>query len=200
MAGFIASHVAESLARGGWSVRGVDAFTDTYPVRQKRDNVAAVFRSSDVELVVADLAHENLGPLLDGVESVVHLAGEPGVPASWGSGFATYVERNIVATQRLLEAAATAGVRRFVYASSSSVYGAETQALVESAVPRPLSPYGASKLAGEVLVGAYAQQRGLSTVSLRFFSVYGPRQRPDMANHRFIEAMLDHRPIAVFGD
>jgi nucleoside-diphosphate-sugar epimerase len=91
-------------------------------------------------------------------------------------------------------------VRRFVYASSSSVYGAETQALGESAVPRPLSPYGASKLAGEVLVGAYAQQRGLSTVSLRFFSVYGPRQRPDMATHRFIEAMLDHRPITVFGD
>jgi nucleoside-diphosphate-sugar epimerase len=200
MAGFIGSHVAESLARGGWSVRGVDAFTETYSLRQKRDNVAAVFRSSDVEFVVADLAREDLGPLLDGVDSVVHLAGEPGVPSSWGAGFATYVERNIVATQRLLEAATAAGVRRFVYASSSSVYGPEARPLVESATPRPLSPYGASKLAGEVLVGAYAQERGLSTVSLRFFSVYGPRQRPDMATHRFIEALLDGLPLQVHGD
>jgi nucleoside-diphosphate-sugar epimerase len=200
MAGFIGSHLAESLARGGWSVRGVDAFTATYPLRQKRDNVAEVFRSSDVELVVADLARDDLGTLLAGVDSVVHLAAEPGVPASWGTAFATYVERNIVATQRLLEAATAAGVRRFVYASSSSVYGPEARPLVESAVPRPLSPYGASKLAGEVLVGAYAQQRGLSTVSLRFFSVYGPRQRPDMATHRFVEALLDGRPLPVHGD
>ena len=124
----------------------------------------------------------------------------PGVPASWGPAFATYVERNVIATQRLLEAATAAGVRRFVYASSSSVYGPEQRPLVESAVPRPLSPYGASKLAGEVLVGAYAQERGLSTVSLRYFSVYGPRQRPDMAAHRFIEALLDHRPVHVYGD
>jgi UDP-glucuronate 4-epimerase len=200
IAGFIGSHLAEALVRNGWSVRGVDALTETYSVAQKRDNLAALAGLPDVDVVIADLARDDLRDLLDGVDVVVHLAGEPGVPASWGSGFATYVERNIVATQRLLEAAATAGVGRFVYASSSSVYGAEKKTLVESAVPRPLSPYGASKLAGEVPVGAYAQQRGLSAVSLRFFSVYGPRQRPDMANHRFIEAMLDHRPIEVFGD
>ena len=138
--------------------------------------------------------------LLEGVDAVVHLAGEPGVPASWGRAFPTYVERNIIATQRLLEAAAAAGVSRFVYASSSSVYGPEDRPLVESTVPRPLSPYGASKLAGEVLVGAYAQERGLSTVSLRYFSVFGPRQRPDMAAHRFIEALLDRRPLPVYGD
>jgi nucleoside-diphosphate-sugar epimerase len=200
IAGFIGSHLAESLAGNGWSVRGVDAFTDTYPLRQKRDNVAAVFRSSTPDLVIGDLARDDLRPLLDGVDAVVHLAGEPGVPASWGPAFGTYVERNIVATQRLLEAATAAGVTRFVYASSSSVYGPENRPLVESAVPRPLSPYGASKLAAEVLVGAYAQERGLSTVSLRYFSVFGPRQRPDMAAHRFIEALLDSRPVRVFGD
>jgi UDP-glucuronate 4-epimerase len=200
IAGFIGSHLAESLAQDGWSVRGVDAFTDTYATRQKRDNVAAVSRSSEFELVIGDLARDDLRPLLEGVDAVVHLAGEPGVPASWGPAFGTYVERNIVATQRLLEAATGAGVARFVYASSSSVYGPENRPLVESAVPRPLSPYGASKLAAEVLVGAYAQARGLSAVSLRYFSVFGPRQRPDMAAHRFIEALLDSRPVPVFGD
>ncbi len=200
IAGFIGSHLAEALARDGRSVRGVDAFTDTYDPRQKHDNAAAVCGSGAVRLVPRDLARDDLDDLLEDVDAVVHLAGEPGVPASWGPAFRTYVERNIVATQRLLEAATTAGVRRFVYASSSSVYGPEDRPLVESAVPRPLSPYGASKLAAEVLVGAYAQQRGLSTVSLRYFSVYGPRQRPDMAAHRFIEAMLDARPLPVYGD
>jgi UDP-glucuronate 4-epimerase len=200
MAGFIGSHLGEVLVREGWSVRGVDAFTDTYAPRQKRDNVATLSRSSLVELVTGDLARDDLRELLDGVDAVVHLAGEPGVPASWGTAFPTYVERNVIATQRLLEAATVAGVSRFVYASSSSVYGPEDRPFVESAVPRPLSPYGASKLAGEVLVGAYGQQRGLSTVSLRYFSVFGPRQRPDMAAHRFIEALLDARPLVVYGD
>jgi UDP-glucuronate 4-epimerase len=200
VAGFIGSHLAESLLAGGCAVRGVDAFTDTYAPAQKRANAAAVTRSRNVEIVAGDLAHDDLHGLLEGVDAVVHLAGEPGVPASWGAAFATYVERNVIATQRLLEAATAAGVRRFVYASSSSVYGPEQRPLVESAVPRPLSPYGATKLAGEVLVGAYAQQRGLSTVALRYFSVYGPRQRPDMAAHRFIEALLDHRPVHVYGD
>jgi len=200
IAGFIGSHLGESLVREGWPIRGVDAFTDTYARDQKRENLAALSRSPMVELVTGDLARDDLHGLLEGVDAVVHLAGEPGVPASWGRSFPTYVERNVIATQRLLEVAATAGVSRFVYASSSSVYGPEDRPLVESMLPRPLSPYGASKLAGEVLVGAYAQQRGLSTVSLRYFSVFGPRQRPDMAAHRFIEALLDRRPLAVYGD
>src|SRR3712207_3343969 len=110
IAGFIGSHLAESLGRDGWSVRGVDAFTDTYAPQQKRDNVEAVTRGSDVELVSGDLARMDLRPLLQGVDSVVHLAGEPGVPGSWGPEFSTYVERNIVATQRLLDAATAAGV------------------------------------------------------------------------------------------
>jgi nucleoside-diphosphate-sugar epimerase len=200
IAGFIGSQLAEYLGRSGWPIRGVDALTETYALQQKRDNLAALSGSSDVDVVIADLARDDLHGLLDGIDAVIHLAGEPGVPASWGTAFRTYVERNVVATQRLLEAATAAGVSRFVYASSSSVYGAEPRPVVESTVPRPLSPYGASKLAGEVLVGAYAQQRGLCTVSLRYFSVYGPRQRPDMATHRFIEALLDDRPVRVFGD
>jgi nucleoside-diphosphate-sugar epimerase len=200
IAGFIGSHLAEFLVHSGHDIRGVDAFTDTYAPRQKRENVAGLARRPEVELHTADLAHDDLDGLLDGVDAVVHLAAEPGVPASWGTSFTTYVERNIVATQRLLEAATAAGVRRLVYASSSSVYGPEDRPLVETAVPRPLSPYGASKLAGEVLVGAYAQERGLPTVALRYFSVYGPRQRPDMAAHRFIAALLDHRPIPLHGD
>jgi nucleoside-diphosphate-sugar epimerase len=200
IAGFIGSHVAEVLADSGWAVRGVDAFTDTYSPQQKRDNVAALSGRAAVDVRTGDLARDDLAELLDGVDAVVHLAGEPGVPASWGTAFGTYVERNIIATQRLLEAATAAGVRRFVYASSSSVYGPADRPLLETEAPRPLSPYGATKLAAEVLVGAYAQERGLSTVSLRYFSVYGPRQRPDMATHRFIEALLDHRPLPVFGD
>jgi UDP-glucuronate 4-epimerase len=199
-AGFIGSHLAEALVDDGRPVRAVDAFTDTYSPELKRDNVAAVSRSPNLELVPGDLARDDLHDLLEDVDAVVHLAGEPGVPASWGTRFATYVERNIIATQRLLEAASAAGVSRFVYASSSSIYGPAHRPVVESALPRPLSPYGASKLAGEVLVGAYAQQRKLSTVSLRYFSVYGPRQRPDMAAHRFIEALLDHRPLPIYGD
>ena len=200
VAGFIGSHLGEALLAQGWSVRGVDAFTDTYPVHQKRANLVGLAMRPGVELVVADLARADLDVLLQDVEAVVHLAGEPGVPASWGSSFTTYVERNIVATQRLLEAVTAAGVTRFVYASSSSVYGPEQRRQLETCVTRPLSPYGASKLAGECLVGAYAMQRGLSTVALRYFSVYGPRQRPDMAAHRFIEAALDRRPITVYGD
>ena len=199
-AGFIGSHLAESLVSSGCRVRGVDAFTDTYPARQKRDNLLGVARSPSFELVTADLARDDLSGLFHDADAVVHLAGEPGVTASWGTAFATYVERNVVATQRLLEAATASAVQRFVYASSSSVYGIEARAQRESALPRPLSPYGASKLAGEVLVGAYAQQRGLPTVALRYFSVYGPRQRPDMAAHRFIEALLDGRPLPVHGD
>src|SRR5688500_9811155 len=137
---FIGAHLCESLGREGWPIRGVDAFTDTYAVGQKRDNLAALSRSPMVELVTGDLARDDLHGLLEGVDAVVHLAGEPGVPGSWGRAFPTYVERNVIATQRLLEAAATAGVRRFVYASSSSVYGPEDRPLVETTVPRPLRP------------------------------------------------------------
>jgi nucleoside-diphosphate-sugar epimerase len=200
-AGFIGSHLSEALLAQGWAVRGLDAFTSFYDPHVKHRNVAAALASPHFELVSADLATVALAPVLDGVDAVAHLAGEPGVSTSWGPSFARYIDRNVLSTQRLLEAVcARGGLSRFVYASSSSVYGAGTDALRARGEPRPTSPYGVSKLAAEALVGAYASSYGLPTTSLRYFSVYGPRQRPDMAAHRFIEALLDQKPLTVFGD
>ncbi|MFM7061913.1 MAG: NAD-dependent epimerase/dehydratase family protein [Actinomycetes bacterium] len=153
------------------------------------------------ELVQDDLATADLDALLDGVDAVAHLAGQPGVRASWATGFAVYVERNVLATQRLLEAARRAGTGRFVYASSSSVYGdAESFPTPEDVVPRPVSPYGVTKLAGEHLVSLYGTNFGLPTVSLRYFTVYGPRQRPDMATWRMVDAALHGTDFPRFGD
>lgn len=199
-AGFIGSHLCENLLQLGCAVRGLDAFTPFYDPSRKQRNVSVLLADPAFQLVSADLLAARLDEVLDGVDAVVHLAGEPGVSTSWGPDFARYLDRNVLATQRLLEAAADACVHRFVYASSSSVYGVKTDALRARGEPRPASPYGVSKLAGEALAGAYAYAFGLSTVSLRYFSVYGPRQRPDMAAHRFIEAMLDNRPLTLFGD
>ena len=199
-AGFIGSHVCEALVGQGCYVRGVDGFTPFYDPVRKRRNIAQLVGNPGFELIEADLLTADLGFLLEGVDRVVHLAGEPGVSMSWGSSFARYLDLNVLATQRLLEAAATVDVQRLVYASSSSVYGAGVDALRAYGEPRPASPYGATKLAAETLVNAYAYSRGLHGVSLRYFSVYGPRQRPDMAAHRFIEAMLDGQPPTVFGD
>jgi predicted glycosyltransferase/nucleoside-diphosphate-sugar epimerase len=198
-AGFIGSHLSESLVRLGWSVRGLDAFTGTYPPRLKRANVRGLLCHPRFELINADLTIADLAGVLDGVDVVAHLAGEAGVTSSWGSEFSRYLRRNVLATQRLLEAARVRGVERIVYASSSSVYGGHERPSTAS-LPRPVSPYGASKLAGESLVSAYAQGYGVPAVCLRYFSVYGPRQRPDMAAHRFIEAALDKRPLIVYGD
>jgi len=199
-AGFIGSHLSEALLKRGCVVRAVDAFTDTYDSERKRRNIARALLHPSYEMVEHDLLTVALPDVLDGVDAVAHLAGEPGVPGSWGIAFERYLHRNILATQRLLEAACTAGVARLVYASSSSVYGTAVLGTSRDVTLRPTSPYGVSKLAAESLVGAYAHTRGLSAVSLRYFSVYGPRQRPDMAGHRFTEAMLDGRPITVFGD
>ena len=198
-AGFIGSHLSESLVRLGWNVRGLDAFTDTYDPQLKRANVRGLVRHPRFELVIGDLTVADLVDVLDGVDVIAHLAGEAGVTSSWGNEFTRYLRRNVLATQRLLEAARVRGVERLVYASSSSVYGGHDRPSTATQ-PRPVSPYGASKLAGESLVSAYAQGYGVPAVSLRYFSVYGPRQRPDMAAHRFIEAALDHRPLTVYGD
>lgn len=198
-AGFIGSHLCESLLRRGHSVRGLDAFTDFYDPARKRANAEAVSHDPRFELVAGDLLTARLDEVLDGIDLVAHLAGEPGVSNSWGPNFQRYVDRNVIATQRLLEAATDHGVSRLVYASSSSVYGTGADTLRAAGEPRPASPYGVTKLAAEALVGAYAGT-GLSTVSLRYFSVYGPRQRPDMAAHRFIESLLDGRALTVYGD
>ena len=199
-AGFIGSHLCESLLRLGCEVRGLDAFTTFYDPHRKRANIEGLLDDPGFELLQADLLAGRLDEALDGVDVVAHLAGEPGVSTSWGPSFGRYLDRNVLATQRLLEAVSAARLERFVYASSSSVYGVEMDALRARGEPRPASPYGVSKLAAETLVGAYTHSYGVPAVSLRYFSVYGPRQRPDMAAHRFIEALLDDRPLKLFGD
>lgn len=199
-AGFIGSHTTERLLAAGHQVRGVDCFTDNYEPELKRANVAAI-DDAGFELVEVDLVTADPVALLDGVDRVLHLAGQPGVRDSWADGFGVYVERNITATQRLLEAAREVGVDRFAAASSSSVYGdAETFPTPETTVPRPVSPYGVTKLAAEHLCTLYGTNFGVPTVSLRYFTVYGPRQRTDMAIRRMIDAALHGRTFALYGD
>jgi nucleoside-diphosphate-sugar epimerase len=201
VAGFIGSHLAERLVADGRGVLGVDSFTDYYPRRIKEANLAGLMGTPGFELVEADLARADLGPLLEGVTGVCHLAAQAGVRASWGTEFGTYIESNVRATQRLLEAAKDAPLGRFVYASSSSVYG-ETGDLPmhEDGRTRPISPYGVTKLAAEHLALLYHRSYGVPTVSLRYFTVYGPRQRPDMAFHRFILAASRGEAVTIFGD
>jgi nucleoside-diphosphate-sugar epimerase len=200
-AGFIGSHLAESLVRDGHEVVGVDCFTDYYARETKQGNLAALRDERRFRLVEGRLQDMDLAPILDGADQVFHLAAQAGVRASWGREFAHYTEHNVLATQRLLEAALAAHTPRLVYASSSSVYGdAPSLPLREDAVCRPLSPYGVTKLAAEHLARLYERNHGLPTVSLRFFTVYGPRQRPDMAFHRFLAAARDDRALTVYGD
>jgi nucleoside-diphosphate-sugar epimerase len=200
-AGFIGSHLAERLVQQDAHVIGVDCFSDYYDRRTKEANLAGLRRSSRFELRELDLTEADLLPLLGDADVLFHQAGQPGVRSSWGADFASYLRLNVLATQRLLEAAQRAPrLRRFVYASSSSVYGdADELPTTEGALPRPVSPYGVTKLAAEHLCGLYAKL-GVPTVSLRYFTVYGPRQRPDMGFGKFIRAVLDDREVVVHGD
>jgi nucleoside-diphosphate-sugar epimerase len=201
-AGFIGSHLVELLLASGRSVRGVDCLTDFYSPERKRQNLLEASKSRSFEFVEADLARASgLSDLLGGTEVIFHLAAEAGVRTSWGDGFDRYVNRNLLATQRLLEAAKDIPtLRRIVVASSSSVYGdAESFPTSEDGPVCPVSPYGITKLATEHLAGVYARNWGLPTVSLRLFTVFGPRQRPDMAFHRIIQAALTGEPFTVFG-
>ena len=200
-AGFIGSHLTESLLAAGHEVTGVDAFTDYYARSAKERNLEKSRDHRTFRLVEGRLQDLDLRPVLEGVGQVFHLAAQAGVRASWGREFAHYTEHNVLATQRLLEAARSAGGPRVVYASSSSVYGeAPALPLREDARCQPVSPYGVSKLAAEHLGVLYHRNFGLPVVSLRYFTVYGPRQRPDMAFHRFLKAARDGEPIHVFGD
>jgi len=198
-AGFIGSHLSQRLLAEGHDVVGVDNLSAYYADTLKRQNLAAI-KHPRFTFVKDDLADADLGPLLDGVDVAYHLAGQPGVRSSWGETFADYARANVLATQRLLEAARSRDGLRLVYASSSSVYGdAEAFPTSETVLPRPRSPYGVTKLAAEHLCGLYAANFGLSTVSLRFFTVYGPRQRPDMAFTRFLRAARDGQQLTIYG-
>jgi UDP-glucose 4-epimerase len=200
-AGFIGSHLSEALVKQGNSVIGVDSFTDYYPKSKKVSNLEALAKMRRFKLVEADLSSANLSTLMKDVEYVYHLAGQPGVRASWGSSFSHYVKDNIVATQRLLEAAKGRPIRRFVCASSSSIYGdAERLPTNEDVVPRPVSPYGATKLLAENLCHVYLKNYSVPVVILRYFTVYGPRQRPDMAFNIFIRKISKGVEVAVYGD
>lgn len=198
-AGFIGSNLVEALLAGGHTVRGVDCFTPYYDPGLKRANLAEI-AAPGFELVEADLRHADLGPLLAGADVVFHEAAHPGVAASW-SALPDYLEHNVVVTQRLLEAVRDTGTRRLVHASSSSVYGnAPRYPTTEDDLPAPASPYGVTKLAAEHLCGAYAAEWGVPTVSLRYFTVFGPRQRPDMAVHRLCDAALTGASFPRAGD
>ncbi|PBC51244.1 UDP-glucose 4-epimerase [Rhodococcus sp. ACS1] len=201
-AGFVGSSLARRLVADGWDVVGIDSFTDYYSRDLKRINIASI-PTDAFELVEADLNSIDLDPILqNSVDVVFHQAGQPGVRKSWGSEFQEYIDANIAATQRLLEASVKVGnLSRFVYASSSSVYGdALTYPTDETHTPKPVSPYGVSKLAAEHLCTLYAHNFGLPAVSLRYFTVYGPGQRPDMAFTKFMTSALGSMPIPVFGD
>jgi UDP-glucuronate 4-epimerase len=200
-AGFIGSHVVDRLLAEGCEVVGVDAFTGYYSRRRKERNLEAAGAKDAFRLVEGDLLDLDLDELLRNVDGVVHLAGEPGVRRSWGGALQKYLERNVVSTERLLEAAWRNGTPGFVYASSSSIYGSDPGYPVGEEHPKsPTSPYGLSKLAAEELIQLYDRERGVPGTILRYFTVYGPRQRPEMAVSRFIFAALRGRPVDVFGD
>jgi UDP-glucuronate 4-epimerase len=193
-AGFIGSHLTEELRSRGDHVVAVDAFTEYYDPDRKRENARGL------DVLDLDLETADLDSMIQGVERVFHLAGQPGVRASFGPGFELYVRRNVLATARLFEAAARSRIR-VVYASSSSIYGdAESYPTPEEAQPRPISPYGITKLSCEHLAYAYGRAAALDAVGLRYFTVYGPRQRPDMAFTRMLEALAEGSTFRVYGD
>lgn len=201
VAGFIGSHLAERLVAEGYHVVGVDCFTDYYSREIKEANLTNLRQSSNFEFVEGDILELNWTPLLDNVAYLLHHAAQAGVRASWGRLFESYTRNNILATQTLLEAAKNARLKKFIYASSSSVYGdAEAFPTSEDSMPLPVSPYGVTKLAAEHLCRLYHRSFGVPTVSLRYFTVYGPRQRPDMAFHKFIRAALTGCAVEVYGD
>lgn len=200
-AGFIGSHLSEALVQRGHEVVGIDCFTDYYPRPAKESNLSALRLSPHFAFIEANLLEYDLSRLLEGVDYVFHQAAQAGVRASWGQNFSVYTENNVLATQRLLEEAKALPIKRLVYASSSSIYGdAKELPVTEETLPQPISPYGVTKLAAEHLCRLYWVNFRVPTVSLRYFTVYGPRQRPDMAFHKFFRAMLKGDEITLYGD
>lgn len=200
VAGFIGSHLAEELIKRGNFVYGIDSFTDYYCREIKEKNIANLRKEKDFSFIQADILETGLSRVLSQVDCCFHQAAQAGVRKSWGEEFEIYVRCNILATQRLLEESIKSKLKRFVYASSSSVYGVvNILPAREDALPNPFSPYGTTKLCAEHLVSLYQKNYGLSSVSLRYFTVFGPRQRPDMAFHRFIKAGLKGERLEIYG-
>ncbi|MFZ0830610.1 MAG: NAD-dependent epimerase/dehydratase family protein [Thermoplasmata archaeon] len=200
-AGFIGSRLVGRLLAEGQSVVGIDSFDDYYGRTVKERNLAEVRRNPKFRFVEQDLLKFDPSTVWEPGCRIFHLAAQPGVRGSWGTHFERYLRNNVLVTQHLLEASVRVRPARFVYASSSSIYGEQPAGPTpETATPNPISPYGMTKLAGEHLVRLYAHAYGLSTASLRFFTVYGPGQRPDMAFNRFIEAVRSGKPITLYGD
>jgi UDP-glucose 4-epimerase len=200
-AGFIGSHLTGALLDRGAQVTGIDCFTDYYPRTIKESNLANHAGREGFTFVEARIQDADLGTLLDRTTHVFHLAAQAGVRKSWGADFRVYTDNNVDASQRLLEACVGRPLHRFVYASSSSLYGDSVSfPMREDALPQPVSPYGVTKLAGEQLCYLYHVNHRVPTTSVRYFTVYGPRQRPDMAFHRFIKAALTNGRITLYGD
>lgn len=199
-AGFIGSHLAEELLKRGYQVIGIDCFTDYYSRQIKEHNLQSLMTHKNFMFIAKNLLELDVQSILTGVDVVFHQAAQAGVRSSWGSHFQIYVNNNILATQCLLEALVDTRIP-LIYASSSSVYG-ETKILPmrEEHPTHPISPYGVSKLAAEHLCYLYWKNYGVCTISLRYFTVYGPRQRPDMAFHRFIKAMLKNEELVIYGN
>ena len=202
VAGFIGSHLAETILQQGDRIIGVDQINDYYNVNQKKANVAHLKQYSGFKFIEDDIQQLDWSELLKDVDVIYHQAAQAGVRASWGESFRHYTERNINATQVILEAAKEANsLQRFVYASTSSVYGnAETMPTDETVPPQPVSPYGITKLAAERMCWLYHQNFNVPVTALRYFTVYGPRQRPDMAFHKFFKAAIKDEAISIYGD
>ena len=201
VAGFIGSSLAEMLIARDNEVVGVDCFTDYYHRSIKEDNLSRLLSKSRFHFTELNLLNCNVTDLLKGVTHVFHLAAQAGVRRSWGQDFSICTSLNINATQALLDACVHQPIERFVYASSSSVYGNQVDLpMGEDALPRPVSPYGVTKLAGEQLCLLYHLNHNIPAVALRYFTVYGPRQRPDMAFHRFLKAAIQRKPVHLYGD
>ena len=200
-AGFIGSHLCEKLLSVQENiVIGVDTFIGPTPDKLKQINVQKLINHPGFHLVEADLMTADLHNILQDIDIIYHLAGMPGVRSSWGNEFKPYVTNNILVTQRLLEVVKDMPIKKFIYASTSSVYGEKTGKVSENAYLTPLSPYGITKLTGEHLCNVYLKTHHVPVISVRFFTVYGPRQRPDMAFHRFILQILQNQPLTIFGD